>query len=160
MKLYMQSDFLLPSAAIFDPQFTFLPHSPHGPPPRLPPHPLMQLLALYMASVARLVKPHGPQLYLELDFATAFASEHLPGWDSLPFMCTGGRVLKHSVVDLKAAKAVAPEKLRLEQVTAACPRNPRHCSPASQCQFTARMSNLSPKCPVPCFPPAVSGFEP
>ena len=73
-----------------------------------------------MACLARLVKPHGPQLYLELDYATAFASENLPGWDSLPFLCSAGRVLKHSVVDLKAAKTVvAPEKLRLEQVTGA-----------------------------------------
>ena len=77
-----------------------------------------------MANIARLLKPQGPQYYMELDFVTTFASDHVPGWSDLPFALGSGRIVRPSMVDLKAmssGKAPALEKQRLDQVgRAAC----------------------------------------
>lgn len=81
---------------------------------------MLQILGLYCANLARLIKPQGPQFHLELDFCTAIAADRLPGWEELPFMVGSGRVVRSSVVDLKAmasGKAPPPEKAQLEKVT-------------------------------------------
>ena len=80
-----------------------------------------QLMGLYMANLARLIKPQGPQFYMELDFATCVATDHVPGWESLPFMLGSGRVVRPSLVDLKAltsGQEQSPDKTKLEKVRA------------------------------------------
>ena len=79
----------------------------------------VQLLAIYLANLARMLKPQGASHLVELEYATTFAAQHIEGWELLSFIQSGGQCVKPSVVDVKAmaaGKAAAPEKLQLEQV--------------------------------------------
>ena len=79
----------------------------------------VQLLAIYLANLARLLKPQGASHLVELEYATTFAAKYIEGWELLSFIQSGGQYVKPSVVDVKAmasGKAAAPEKLLLEQV--------------------------------------------
>ena len=110
-----------------------------------------QLLALYIANLARLIKFQGAPFHLELDFATAFAAAHLPGWGSLPFL-SAGRVVRPSLVDFKVISrsgaaavktVVVPEKQELEQVRNILIWGHRGTS-ASVCVIRSRAIQTSP----------------
>ena len=49
----------------------------------------MQLMALYCANLARLLRPQGAPFLLELEYVSTFAALHLAGWADLPFLSSG-----------------------------------------------------------------------
>ena len=71
-------------------------------------------MALFLANLARIIRPQGPKLNLELDFISAIVERHLPGWEYLPFIDNGGEK-RPSIVDLKGSVA-PPGRIRLVEV--------------------------------------------
>ena len=61
----------------------------------------VRLLAIYLANLARLLKPQGASHLVELEYATTFAAKHIEGWELLSFIQSGGQYVKPSVVDVK-----------------------------------------------------------
>ena len=100
----------------------FLPlPSPSPPAASSPPYP-PQLLALYLASLARLLRFQGHPLALEADYCTCMAVMILEGWKGLPLF--GGNMhFWQGAMDILQAKAaskigstITHERLDLAQV--------------------------------------------